>query len=429
MLAAMSAAVMVAGPVTAQRQISNGRIETVAVTRGLAQEVAALAGREAGPFWVGYSMPAVDGERVMCCFSSDTTSGSVNLRLGPDSCCAGCRLEPGAAGRATPSADEQRGEQPIPLEGSVAFVVLARVETGHVDRIRVFSESCPLDAGGRRVFWLTGVSAAASLDWLSTFTAASDERASAAIAAIALHRDRRADAVLERLIRADQPAKVRERAAFWMGSTRGRPGFETLRHLLETDPADGFRRRAVFALSRSHEPEVVDTLIAIGRTDASPRVRGEALFWLADTRDTRVGPALLAALATDPDDGVQKRAVMALSRMPDDEGVSHLLEAARNGRTARIRGEALFWLAQKAGARAAGAIADAIARDPDTDVKKRAVFALSQLPKDEGVPRLIEVARTNRNPEVRKQAMFWLGQSKDPRALKFFEEILGSEKK
>jgi hypothetical protein len=25
---------------------------------------------------------------------------------------------------------------------------------------------------------------------------------------------------------------------------------------------------------------------------------------------------------------------------------------------------------------------------------------------------------------VRKQAMFWLGQSKDPRALKFFEEIL-----
>jgi len=57
-------------------------------------------------------------------------------------------------------------------------------------------------------------------------------------------------------------------------------------------------------------------------------------------------------------------------------------------------------------------------------VKKKAVFALSQLPKDEGVPRLMEVARSNRNPEVRKQAMFWLGQTKDPRAVKFFEEIL-----
>ena len=58
------------------------------------------------------------------------------------------------------------------------------------------------------------------------------------------------------------------------------------------------------------------------------------------------------------------------------------------------------------------------------EVKKKAVFALSQLPADEGVPRLIQVARTNKNPAVRKQAMFWLGQSKDPRALAFFEEIL-----
>jgi hypothetical protein len=36
----------------------------------------------------------------------------------------------------------------------------------------------------------------------------------------------------------------------------------------------------------------------------------------------------------------------------------------------------------------------------------------------------MDVARNNRNPEVRKQAMFWLGQSKDPRAVQFFEDIL-----
>jgi HEAT repeat protein len=52
------------------------------------------------------------------------------------------------------------------------------------------------------------------------------------------------------------------------------------------------------------------------------------------------------------------------------------------------------------------------------------VFALSQLPSDEGVPRLIHVARTHRNIEVRKLAIFWLGQSRDQRALAFFEEVL-----
>ena len=91
---------------------------------------------------------------------------------------------------------------------------------------------------------------------------------------------------------------------------------------------------------------------------------------------------------------------------------------------ARIRSDALFWLAQRAGQQAAATIAEAIDRDPDTDVKKRAVFALSQLPKDEGVPKLMDVAKNNRNAAVRQQAMFWLGQSNDPRALKFFEDIL-----
>jgi hypothetical protein len=52
------------------------------------------------------------------------------------------------------------------------------------------------------------------------------------------------------------------------------------------------------------------------------------------------------------------------------------------------------------------------------------VFALTQLPAGEGVPLLITLARTAANPVVRKQAYFWLGQSKDPRALSFFEEVL-----
>ena len=73
---------------------------------------------------------------------------------------------------------------------------------------------------------------------------------------------------------------------------------------------------------------------------------------------------------------------------------------------------------------AAAAILEAIDRDPDTDIRKRAVFALSQLPKDESIPKLIEVAKNNKNAAVRQQAMFWLGQSNDPRALKFFEDVL-----
>ena len=37
---------------------------------------------------------------------------------------------------------------------------------------------------------------------------------------------------------------------------------------------------------------------------------------------------------------------------------------------------------------------------------------------------LIGLAHDRESPKVRGTALFWLGQSKDPRALKFFEEIL-----
>ena len=114
----------------------------------------------------------------------------------------------------------------------------------------------------------------------------------------------------------------------------------------------------------------------------------------------------------------------ALSVSHEPEALTEMIRMAREDESSHVRGQALFWLAQKAGQKAVSTITGAIENDPDTDVKKKAVFALSQLPKDEGVPKLIEVAKTNRNREVRKQAMFWLGQSKDPRALEFFQQIL-----
>jgi hypothetical protein len=135
--------------------------------------------------------------------------------------------------------------------------------------------------------------------------------------------------------------------------------------------------------------------------------------------------ALLRALVHQGDARkLENEGLLALSLQDDPAALDALIDFAKADPSAHIREQALFWLAQKAGARAVATISDAILNDPDTQVKKRAVFALSQLPADEGVPKLISVARTQRNPEVRKQAFFWLGQSKDPRALEFFQEVL-----
>jgi hypothetical protein len=116
--------------------------------------------------------------------------------------------------------------------------------------------------------------------------------------------------------------------------------------------------------------------------------------------------------------------LLALSMHADPRAVDVMVKAAQLHRSTHVRKQALFWLSQTASRRVAPELAAVVDHDPDVDVKKQAVFALSQMPPAEGVPHLIRVARTNRHREVRKQAIFWLGQSGDPRALSFFEEIL-----
>ncbi len=280
-------------------------------------------------------------------------------------CCGVCRLESGGGVSMSTGDSVQRGSR-ITLEPPTDFLVLARVERGAIERIRTFTPDCDVDAGGMAIVWLTDVKPDDSVDWLTTLVTAPDlpaqrERvAKSAMHAIAMHDAAAADRALESFVAPSRPDWLRSDTAFWLGNTRGEAGARVLTRMIADDPSDRVREKVTFGLSQSNVPSALTTL----------------------------------------------------------------LNTAKNDRSTKVRSQALFWLAQKAGREAVAAIAGAIDNDPDTEVKKKAVFALSQLPRDEGVPKLIDVARNNRNPEVRKQAIFWLGQSHDPRATQFFEDIL-----
>jgi HEAT repeat protein len=176
---------------------------------------------------------------------------------------------------------------------------------------------------------------------------------------------------------------------------------------------------AIFARVAGGQVERIRTFTAACPVDAG----GRTVHWLTGVRSAD-GVAWLSRLAGSDTRRLADGAMTALALHADPAALDWLLTAARTADASRVRGQALFWLSQRAGQRAVGTISEALERDPDTDVKKRAVFALSQLPSDEGVPRLIEVARSHSNKAVQKQAFFWLGQSKDPRALAFFREVL-----
>ncbi len=248
----------------------------------------------------------------------------------------------------------------VHLEPPDHVVVLYRVEGNAVNRIRSLSPDCEIDAGGLPVYWLTDVQPAQSVALLAGFLPQRDRLGDAMVGAVAQHADASADQALERLLAAGQPESLRLRAVSWLSSARGRSGFEVLKRLIANDPDERVRERAVNSLSSSKEKDAAAFLESIAQTDKNPRLR--------------------------------QQAVSALSHRRDPEVLSVLLKV--------------------------------IEKDPENQVSRRAVSALNSLPDGAGIPLLIQVVKTTRNPDLRKHAMSTLGQSRDPRAVAFFEDVL-----
>jgi HEAT repeat protein len=186
------------------------------------------------------------------------------------------------------------------------------------------------------------------------------QRSDSAIMMIALHQNAAADQALDELSATTQPLEMRKRVASWLGNSRGAHGVATLKRML-----------------------------------------------------------------SDPNSEVRDRVVSALAQSKDPQGITLVIDAARNDKDPHVRGQALMSLAQRAATQVSReAIQNAIANDPEQSVKERAVSALAQMPNSEGVPMLIDIAKSHKDANVRKKAMQQLGQSKDPRALDFFAQVL-----
>jgi hypothetical protein len=279
--------VVVALPCSAQPRMTDARVSERAVAGSLDATIRAIAASSPEPLWVAWAAPVEDGRSTMCCFQGDWETAA--NRVGT------CRLEPGS-GTTIMSGN---GTRSTPLELSDLFFVFLRVENRRIERVRMFSENCALDAGGRQVAWLTGVAGSDSVAFLS-----------------ALARD--------------------------------------------ADAGSRSKKGALSALAQHGVPEAVSSLIRLAREAPESKVRGDALFWLAQRAGARAVGAISEAIERDPETDVKKRAVFALSQLPPDEGVPKLIDVARTNRNPAVRKQAMFWLGQSNDPRALAFFAEVL---------------------------------------------------------------------
>jgi hypothetical protein len=319
-----------------QPEITHAQLTTKSVDHGLAAELDVLK-REGTPVWVGYSIPVVDK------FSSGWSSDRVAYLEGKPSSGEG---NSGDGNR--PSFDHA--------------VILLRIESGGVEKVRVESPDRQLDGGGLHFEWLNNVAVDDSVNALSGVVKQDSTKKlrDGAVFAIAIHQT---PAATQSLIAFTAPAndrELREKAAFWLANERGNDGFVAIQRLAREDSDAVFREKLAFDLNLSKEPDAVKELVRMAHSDAAPGVRKQAQFWMA----------------------------------------------------------------QRGGKLVAGDLHDIAENDPEAGIRKSAVFAISRLPSDEATIQLIQLAKTGKDPGVRKQAVFWLGQSKDPRALDYLTELI-----
>jgi HEAT repeat protein len=265
---------------------------------------------------------------------------------------------------------------------------LSRVEVYNLDRKREYS--------GYPVYWLGRGGNEESLNYLRALAESNqpDKVMEHAAVAIALHDDPRVPDVLKTLVRNSKNNDVRRTAVHWLGFI----GVETnfLADLVRNENEDeDVRRSAGHALGVSSDPASLGVLTNLYGTIAHSELKRNLIHSISINQN-------------------------------QDAAIDFLIKLAKTERDGEARNQALFWLGHKAGEKSLGVLKDVVEKeDADTEVQKHAVFVISRRPVEEAVPLLIKIARTHQKPEVRKQAIFWLGRTGDPRALAFFEEILG----
>ena len=252
-----------------QPRIDNGRV-TTSPAGSLAPVVPKLIASQTDVAWIGYSVPVVAGERTMCCFESGTTWINGTVVRSDGALLSDLPASNRRARRRCPREPRQAQGNVVKLEGSGQMTVLLRISERQVERVRVFSEECQLDAGGVRCSGSRTSVRPDSIAYLESLVPAqarpSRSRVDGAISAIALHGDAAADASLERLVAAESARARAARMPFWLGNARGTPRPRHLAPDVKEDPSIEVRKSAVFGISQSQEPEA-------SRRSSPPRAR------------------------------------------------------------------------------------------------------------------------------------------------------------
>jgi TolA-binding protein len=231
--------------------------------------------------------------------------------------------------------------------------------------------------------------------------------------------------ILMNVARSDPDQEVREQAVFWLSQVPGERSINLLEEILKGNGNQEIKEKALFALSQKGEGRAQAILRDYaGRENENSDLREKAIFWLGQRRAGENTEFLRGLYGRITNEDLKEKILFSLSQQRGAGNDRWLMEVAVNPRESlELRKKALFWAGQTGVA--SSEFAGLYDRMNDTELKDQIIFVFSQRGRDPAaMDKLFSIARADRDPELRKKAIFWLGQSRDPRAQKFLEDLI-----
>jgi TolA-binding protein/DNA-directed RNA polymerase subunit M/transcription elongation factor TFIIS len=247
-----------------------------------------------------------------------------------------------------------------------------------------------------------------------------------AVFLVSQKRSAETSALLLSAVRSDPDQEVREQAVFWLSQVPGEETVAALDSILSdarTPPE--IQDKAIFALSQHRSSRAGAILRAYAeRRDAPSDNREKAIFWLGQNRSADNAQFLKDLFKRLDNDDLKEKVIFSLSQMGRTDNYRWLMDIALNeSENIELRKKALFW----AGQGRTVDVADLVSlydRTKDREMKDQLIFVYSQRREAAALDKLFAIGRNDPDRELRKKAIFWIGQSRDPRAAQFLQELI-----
>ena len=232
--------------------------------------------------------------------------------------------------------------------------------------------------------------------------------------------------ILVQTAKTDPDQETREQAIFWLGQVHSERAITLLEDVLKNSTDKEIKDKALFALSQQNSARAAKTLRDFAeRESENEELREQAIFWLGQRRSEENATYLKGLYSRVKTDALKDKIIFSLSQQRGFGNGEWIMNIALDPKESiEMRKQALFWAGQNGGA-STESFATLYDKMTDSEIKEQLIFVFSQRGRDaKAIDKLMDIAKNDKDKELRSKAVFWLGQSRDPRALKYLEDLI-----